>query len=114
MGFHVCEYCRQATSSGDVTMSFSTGRTWVMPDMILHYVRDHGYLPPAEFIEDVMWSDYTGGDRAQTRGASAPQMVGYLSGEYESGAVPEGFVEELGALMQRASTEGNRSQTRGL
>lgn len=54
MGFHVCEYCGtnpqpkprfSFLSSGDVTLVFGNGHMWEMPDMILHYVADHGWLP---------------------------------------------------------------------
>ena len=54
MGFHVCEYCHQETSSGDITLRFKNGRAWQMPDMILHYIADHGFQPPSAFTDDIM------------------------------------------------------------
>lgn len=126
MGFHICEYCTQtgtlphpshsATSSGDVTLSLfdrGSGRSkWVFPDMIVHYVRDHGYQPPAEFIEDVMQGQYAGGVRWQTRGITPAKQVGYLSGDYPRGIVPEGFLEKLQQLIQKATNEGDYRQIR--
>jgi hypothetical protein len=118
MGFHQCEYCRSEskrryrnTSSGDVIMRFSSGNTWEMPDMILHYIADHGFKPPIEFIEDVMSGTVIGSERLQTKGL--PRKVGYLSGEYIEGEVPAGFVEKLEALMIVAEKSGNRIQYRG-
>jgi len=53
MGFHPCRWCEDREdadslnkysrySSGDVTLIFPNGDAWEMPDMILHYVADHG------------------------------------------------------------------------
>lgn len=119
MGFHVCEYCetdgqRPETSSGDVTLNFANGRSYVMPDMISHYVKDHGFKPPQEFIDDVLNCEFTGGCRRQTRGISEPMSVGYLNGAFEQGAVPEQFLEKLVELMQEAAANGGRMQTKGL
>lgn len=127
MGFHVCEYCPREpsegnrfknTSSGDVNLTFENGHKWVMPDMILHYVADHGWSPPADFVEDVMSGTLVDFGRSQTRSISLGQIydgkkVGYLSGYFEKGVVPERFVDKLEALMQIAGSAGNRSQTKG-
>lgn len=72
-----------------------------MPDMILHYVADHGFQPPRDFIYDVMNSEVVAGHRVQTR--SMPQRIGYLSGSFPQGAVPEGFLRKLEVLMLAAS-----------
>lgn len=118
MGFHVCEYCKPESenrfsnmSSGDTTLTFSSGRTWMVPDMILHYVVDHGWLPPQEFIGDVMNSKLIGGHRDQTKSPDV-QHIGYLSGNFEQGEVPEFFVEKLESLLNQAARSGNREQYR--
>lgn len=121
MGFHVCEYCEQKgitisrgnTSSGDVIMEFASGRSWIMPDMIIHYVRDHGYLPPREFCEDVMSGNLIAGKRLQTKGITSPTKVGYLSGPFETSEPNIKFCFRLANLMQLAREMGNRIQYRG-
>lgn len=112
MGFHVCEYCREETSSGDVTLAFDSGRTWVVPDMILHYVAEHGYQPSAFFVHDVTRETLRSGSRSQTKGVTEPIREGYLSGPFPSGAVPEGFFVALWRVMRQAERGGRRVQTR--
>ena len=120
MGIHVCEYKHTGecwypdVSSGDVVLEFANNNAWEMPDMILHYVRDHNYLPPLEFINDVMNQPYVGGVRYQTKSLSSrkPVKVGYLSGEFTVGNVPAYFVERLESLMMKSERDGKRIQTR--
>jgi len=115
MGWHDCEYLHTGTlkygtkSSGDVTLVFANDHAWVMPDMILHYVADHNWLPPTAFVDDVMTVDCTGGERRQTRGGPMvqPVSVGYLSGSFQTGQVSDGFLERLEALMLKYDTSGN-------
>ncbi|MDO8558003.1 MAG: hypothetical protein Q7S09_02300 [bacterium] len=126
MGFHVCEYCTaetqaknrfQRNSSGDVNLTFANGHRWVMPDMILHYVADHGWKAPAEFVDDVMNGEFTKSGHVQTRSMSLSDIltgtrVGYLTGPFEIGSVPDGFTEKLEKLMQQAGAAGLRLQTK--
>ena len=128
MGFHMCIWCHDwgkgslvpegkvnrysISSSGDVTIKFENGHSYVMPDMILHYVADHGYQPPVQFMDDVMNGKFAGGNRAQTK--DMPTMVGYLTEDFVPGNVPEGFVGKLEQLMKMADDSGNRRQTRGM
>lgn len=127
MGFHVCESCKSKdesnrfpnTSSGDVNLTFTNGHKWVMPDMILHYVADHGWQPPSDFIADVMNGKLETGGRRQTRGGvsnvfDGATPVGYLKGMIPTGPVPDGFVDQLERLMQQASGGGMRAQTKGM
>ena len=127
MGFHVCEFCPnkttknlfQKTSSGDVNLTFINGHRWVMPDMILHYVADHGWAPPQEFIDDVMNGELADSGRRQTRALNIGEVmqgekIGYLAGAFKQGVVPKGFIERLEYLMQRAGSMGNRVQTKRL
>ena len=112
MGFHICEYgCRPEErvysniSSGDVILVFASGNAWTMPDMILHYIADHQWRPSAEFINDVMNGKLVCSTRAQTK--SITRDIGYLSGPFETGPVPEGFVEKLEKMMIGAEVNGN-------
>jgi hypothetical protein len=68
-GFHRCGFCGQAegappmpTTSRDGHGEFIVGAaeirvtdqadvTFAAPDMIIHYVADHGYKPPDEFLD---------------------------------------------------------------
>jgi hypothetical protein len=59
MGFHTCEFCQQAhgirnlgVPAGDVL--------FVAPEMVAHYVEQHGYAPPPEFVAAVMESPLPG------------------------------------------------------
>lgn len=124
MGFHVCEWCGFSPStaprfshfsSGDSTLVFDSGRSWEVPDMILHYVFDHGWQPPEGFIDDVMTHKLVEGQRLQTKSPmSAPTRIGYLTGSFVQGSVPDGFIEKLEALLKQASLMGERVQYRGL
>lgn len=65
-GFHHCDHCseefieirRGAESvrlgSAELWVSGSNGKLYVAPDLIIHYIRDHNYMPPQEFIDAVM------------------------------------------------------------
>ena len=120
MGFHLCTFCKPDAqnrfsniSSGDVTLVFASGRSWEMPDMILHYVADHNWHPPGEFIRDVMNSQLIGGSRLQTKGLVV--RIGYLVvlNSSELGSVPNGFIDRLKECMRLADEIGQRIQTRG-
>lgn len=120
MGIHVCEFCQakqegwfDPTSSGDTILSFDSGRTWQMPDMILHYLADHEFQPPAEFVDDVMGMKCAGVRRIQTKSVVQPTPVGYLRGSFPVGEINWELVGKLAALISFASRKGNRAQTRG-
>lgn len=119
MGFHLCEYCEKgqknkypSTSSGDVMLHFDSGRSYIMPDMVLHYIVDHNWAPPVEFVDDVMNSKVVESGREQYRGAMV--SVGYLKGAFKTGSVPAGFSVKLEILMAAASQSGDRFQTKSL
>lgn len=114
MGFHICEYCQKETSSGDVTLSFANGNTYVMPDMIVHYVGEHTYQPPQHFIDDVMGSYLLGAGSVRWQTKAMPEPVGYLSGAYMRGDVPPLFVYVLAGMMAIITKQGQRMQTRGI
>lgn len=130
MGFHVCEYisrdeatalglkhANRAHSSGDVEMAFSSGRQWRMPDMALLYV-ELGWLPPAEFIQDVMSGVLLGSfDRRKPF-----ERVGYLAPEATPlpkpygfhPDLPEGFLDLLETFEAQAIKQGQRLQTKSV
>ncbi len=118
MGFHTCEYCQQqgvrtpATSSGDVVLTFATGQRYCVPDMLPHYIRAHGYLPPQPLIEAVLSGQFVEGERWQTKAVA--EQVGYLSGpDYPRGSTPPVFVFALMGMLACAQQDGMRRQTRG-
>ncbi len=52
-GWHVCEFCKKSTGYGIGSITGKSGTKYVFPDMIIHYIVDHGYKPPTKFIKDV-------------------------------------------------------------
>jgi hypothetical protein len=69
-GFHICPFCEQkqfgvpveiegkVVKLGSAEIEVVDGRAniYVAPDLIYHYVTQHEYLPPADFIAAVSWS----------------------------------------------------------
>jgi hypothetical protein len=122
LGFHTCEYCRAdgvppATSSGETTITFMNGRSYNVPDMLPHYVLEHNYRPPEQFIEDVMGQTLALGNRLQSKSPATP--VGWLSGDdyprwdefMKAGAFY--FLSSLVRILRVASHHGAHLQTRG-
>lgn len=108
MGFHVCEYCNQATSSGDIYLYFDNS-TWQMPDMILHYIAVHNYLPPDSFIRDLICGSFT-----NKPSDLDVKRVGYLHGEFRTGNLNDGLFKRLFCLIEDARKNYNRVQTKGM
>lgn len=63
MGHHVCEFCPHVSwgdsyffemGNGEVRVRHSGGTWYVAPRLVIHYVVEHNYCPPQEFIEAVM------------------------------------------------------------
>jgi len=60
-GMHKCPYCDQDGSAkwGDVPTSSNeihvkaNGKTYAAPRLILHYIKDHNYCPPSEYVDAV-------------------------------------------------------------
>lgn len=59
LGFHLCEFCGKAKGVGNFGVP-SGPLLFVAPEMVVHYVEEHGYLPPAEFAAAVMASPLPG------------------------------------------------------
>lgn len=134
MGFHVCQWCIpngmggtsqnfegmqfSPFSSADVTLYFPSQRLWSLPhNGLLHYVTEHNYLPPDDFINDVMGGEGVPMHFAGTMSVAVPVAVGYLEyPDMPTGTVPVGFIEKLLLLIQQAQRsrdDGSYRQTRG-
>lgn len=58
-GYHTCEFCGNAR--GTANLGVPAGEAlFVAPEMVLHYVDEHGYRPPDEFVAAVMASPLPG------------------------------------------------------
>lgn len=55
MGFHTCEFCGQAHGVGNFGV-LCGDLLYVAPELVVHYVEEHQYCPPAEFIAAVLRS----------------------------------------------------------
>jgi hypothetical protein len=73
-GFHACEFCGEEgvsyeglrLGSAEIRV-FGEARVYAAPNLILHYVHAHHYLPPAEFVEAVMTGPIPPGDEYERR-----------------------------------------------
>jgi hypothetical protein len=54
-GSHLCEICGSFRSSGNCGIP-GEQVLYVVPEMIVHYVEVHEYLPPEEFVQAVLAS----------------------------------------------------------
>ena len=52
-GFHTCEFCGKAWGTGSFGVPAGE-KIFDAPQMIAHYVEQHGYAPPAYFIAAVL------------------------------------------------------------
>ncbi len=58
-GYHTCEFCGQA--HGTTNFGVPSGeRIYYSPEMIAHYVEQHRYAPPPEFVAALMASPLPG------------------------------------------------------
>jgi hypothetical protein len=48
-GIHLCEICRKVIGREEFFIDLDSVR-YVLPQMVLHYIEDHGYAPPEEFL----------------------------------------------------------------
>jgi hypothetical protein len=59
-GFHECEFCQEQSTptlygNGEIRVTDpDTGKTYASPMMILHYILNHDYRPPEEFIQTLI------------------------------------------------------------
>ena len=57
LGYHTCEICGDFDSRGEILINIGD-KSYVLPQMVLHYMDVHTYKPPYEFIHDLelFWS----------------------------------------------------------
>lgn len=57
-GFHICCYCREQRQSpkgnGQIRVLSSKGIWYAAPTLIHHYVSEHEYSPPTDFLDAVL------------------------------------------------------------
>ena len=58
-GMHNCELCRRERDARNFGVPAGP-LLYIAPAMVLHYVEQHGYCPPTEFIDAVMVSPLPG------------------------------------------------------
>ena len=54
-GIHTCEFCGRAHCSAEFGVP-ADDVLFVAPQMVVHYIEQHGYCPPREFVAAVMRS----------------------------------------------------------
>jgi hypothetical protein len=55
-GWHTCPFCKNAKSSSQFIIPVPGKKKafYDAPHMIIHYIEEHGYCPPQEFIDAVL------------------------------------------------------------
>jgi hypothetical protein len=56
-GFHTCEFCGQAHGIGNFGVP-SGDLLFVAPEMVVHYIEQHDYRPPDEFVAAMLRSPH--------------------------------------------------------
>jgi hypothetical protein len=80
-GFHECEFCNKEWGDRVFGKDLGSGkfgvpvgdRIYYCPEMIAHYVTEHGYLPPPEFVAAVMACPVPG--TAEYRAVAGPFVI---------------------------------------
>ena len=64
LGVHECDLCNVKLPPGHLNIINGFGsktcyiaykdKVYLFPDLIIHYIEDHAYLPPSEFVEAVL------------------------------------------------------------
>jgi hypothetical protein len=54
-GLHTCEFCGRAHGINNFGVP-SGDLLFVAPELVVHYIEEHGYSPPAAFVEAVLRS----------------------------------------------------------
>ncbi len=87
-------------SSAEARLNFVSGNCWVFPYKGLpHCVKHHNFLPPKEFVEDVMTGQLQSVDLVI---ASRPMDIDSFFEDPEhapQGSLPEGFLDKLHELV---------------
>lgn len=59
-GFHECEFCHRVVGNGEIRVA-GQDILYASPVLIVHYIEEHHYLPPVEFIEAVKQAVFVNG-----------------------------------------------------
>ena len=51
-GVHICEFCGRDAACGNFGVAVGDV-LFVAPELLVHYVSSHGYLPPSEFLQAI-------------------------------------------------------------
>jgi hypothetical protein len=54
-GIHTCEFCGKAHCAAEFGVP-NDGLLFVAPQLVVHYIEQHAYCPPAEFVAAVLRS----------------------------------------------------------
>jgi hypothetical protein len=54
-GYHTCEFCGRAHGIGNFGVP-DRDLLFLAPEMVLHYIEEHQYCPPADFVAAVLRS----------------------------------------------------------
>jgi hypothetical protein len=59
LGYHTCELCGEGRFRGEFWVELFDAISghhirFVLPLAVFHYIEDHGYLPPQEFLDAIM------------------------------------------------------------
>lgn len=62
-GMHRCEFCSENHgSSNEIRVISDSGIAYAAPTLILHYIAEHKYLPPQEFVDAVLTGPIPGSE----------------------------------------------------
>ena len=55
-GWHGCDFCEAEKMSGsrEIRIVGADGKVYACPELVIHYIESHQYLPPQEFVDAVM------------------------------------------------------------
>lgn len=101
MGYHTCQFCaeskpvvqveweggRFALGDGEIRV-IGTGVVYAAPTLIYHYVADHDYAPPQEFVQAVLNGPGPGSSEHRI-------LVEMVNGEFRRPALPPEFQQRL-------------------
>lgn len=65
LGIHTCEMCKNSHSAQEIGIP-ADELLYIAPAMIFHYVEEHQYLPPRQFIKAVLRSPLPGTTKYRT------------------------------------------------
>jgi hypothetical protein len=74
MGGHTCEFCGRAYGHANLAVA-SESVLYIAPELVLHYVRAHSYLPPEEFVQAVLSAPLPGSDEFRAMVERFPKLT---------------------------------------